>query len=320
MTNDNCGITFNQTMKTANKAHRLQRSSHCSREVHLVACQKKRRGVCSFTLIELLVVIAIIAILAAILLPVLEKAEKKAQQASCMNNLRQIGISLVIYTDNYGQYPGDLRTANNTYIWPSRLYNSSTLQSRKVFYCPSALVQSAWDTNVNNTLAGPSGNMVIGENGKPDPFGILTGAIATDGTRFSYGYNDWGIQIETPQLGLGGDIDGGLYQGPVTTAMIKRPVNMIAIGDVISDAAPGTIKFNANIHIAANNSVNPQFPCNRHNYNTDLVFCDGHVESPRRSDVVDPNNIYWRACWNNDNDPHMEVPNWTTPNPGILEQ
>jgi prepilin-type N-terminal cleavage/methylation domain-containing protein/prepilin-type processing-associated H-X9-DG protein len=59
-----------------------------------------------FTLIELLVVIAIIAILAAILFPVFAQAREKARQASCLSNSKQIGLAILLYTQDYDEtYP-----------------------------------------------------------------------------------------------------------------------------------------------------------------------------------------------------------------------
>jgi prepilin-type N-terminal cleavage/methylation domain-containing protein/prepilin-type processing-associated H-X9-DG protein len=68
----------------------------------------KRRG---FTLIELLVVIAIIAILAAILFPVFAQAREKARQATCLSNMKQIGLAWTMYAQDY-----DETSANPVFI------------------------------------------------------------------------------------------------------------------------------------------------------------------------------------------------------------
>lgn len=67
---------------------------------------KKRDRAPAFTLVELLVVIGIIAVLIAILLPSLKKARESANRVACLSNLRQLGMAMLLYTqDNKGRYP-----------------------------------------------------------------------------------------------------------------------------------------------------------------------------------------------------------------------
>lgn len=104
-----------------------------------------------FTLIELLVVIAIIAVLVAILLPVLRQAREKARQSVCMNNMKQLGLAILMYADDYDGWVvpslSDTNIANNAWDW--------TLV--KGGYCPGAsnLIGGAWSMWYTQTVPNP---------------------------------------------------------------------------------------------------------------------------------------------------------------------
>jgi prepilin-type N-terminal cleavage/methylation domain-containing protein len=95
---------------------------------------RKNRG---FTLIELLVVIAIIAILAAILFPVFARARENARRASCQSNLKQIGLGLLQYTQDYDETlppAGHFNTSPQIWVWMDL---DPYIKSQQLWKCPS---------------------------------------------------------------------------------------------------------------------------------------------------------------------------------------
>src|ERR1035437_581225 len=258
-------------------------------DFHNTKPRKVSAGLSAFTLTELLLVIAIIGILAVLLLTAVSQAKAKAQKIQCVNNLHQLGIALNGFVQENHTYPlyanFNISKHNVTahYNWAEALsYEELSIAESKIPYythgvwiCPSA----RWHTD---------------------------GSADTRTNWFSYRYNWCGLNSagNTGSLGLGGrNISTlGPLPPPVGESEIIAQSDMMAIGDDF-DGEP-VIQRAMWIYTGKNGRRGNTSA--RHQGKANVVFCDGHVESPTLQFLFEDTSDAALVRWNRDHQPHRE--------------
>ena len=240
-----------------------------------------------FTLVELLVVLAIIAILAALLLPVLSRAGQKARKTQCISNLHQLGIGLRSFVaDNnaYLPYHGPI-TPNGPWegSWASKLQSEvgSSKPTREFLFtgiwrCPSAPRVVPWS---------------------PDGKDLFC----------SYGYNAFGVALGagSNSYGLDGvrnipiEVAKRASAAPAVESSVAVPAEMMAIGDCLEGMLLLRRWYIPQVDKFGLGAV-------RHQGSINVLFCDGHVESPMLRFVFKDTSDAALVRWNRDHQPHRD--------------
>jgi len=260
-----------------------QNSRQASGMKNRVLKTRVRRG---FTLIELLVVIAIISILAAILFPVFARARENARRSSCQSNMKQIGLGLIQYSQDYDEMltrshygtSANSPSTGTNWKWMDAIY--PYVKSEQIFTCPSDSSTTSKYTYVQPGGATSSGNL---------------GSYAANSTRINIG-------AANQQIGPARDNDN------VSLSALQEPVTTLWVADMFNDNAASGGPAWGNHHrfiptafggMTLNTTVSPRrlvrtggFSADiveRHLDTTNVLYTDGHVKAVKLDAIAKTN-------------------------------
>jgi prepilin-type N-terminal cleavage/methylation domain-containing protein/prepilin-type processing-associated H-X9-DG protein len=245
-----------------------------------------------FTLVELLVTIAIIGLLAALLLTAVSQAKGRVLRLQCANNVRQLGIGMHLSVSDNGAYPLAYDGHTGTGLWNNwaqdlerTLSGHDLTELKGVWHCPAYLLPLSMEEKCD------------------------------------YGYNAFGLgdSINDEIIGLGGHkgVRAKSLGPAVKESEIMNSSDMMAIGDGLTGSGFPNLTINDHTgwfgrRVVSEYVIGRAQPGStaraksRHQGKANVVFCDGHVESPALSFLFQDTSDAALVRWNRDHLPHRE--------------